>query len=57
MSAADASPVVFVVDDDASVAEAVARLLRSVRLDARILRSARDFLEAKTTRRRASSST
>jgi len=40
----DASPVVFVVDDDPSVATALKRLIRSVGLDAQIFRTAEEFL-------------
>jgi Response regulator len=39
-------PVVFVVDDDPSVSEAVSSLLRSVRLDIRTFGSAQEFLSA-----------
>lgn len=40
----DASPVVFVVDDDPSVATALKRLIRSVGLDAQTFRTAEEFL-------------
>jgi len=40
-------PLVFVVDDDASVREAIADLLRSVGLPAESFASAQDFLESK----------
>ena len=40
------APVVFVVDDDPSVSEAVSSLLRSVRLDIRTFGSANEFLSA-----------
>ncbi len=40
-------PVVFVVDDDPSVRDALAGLLRSVGLDVRSFRSTHDFLQSK----------
>ncbi len=40
----DAEPIVFVVDDDASVCKALDRLIRSVGLRAETFTSARDFL-------------
>jgi RNA polymerase sigma factor (sigma-70 family) len=40
----DASPVVFVVDDDPSVAAALKRLIRSVGLDVQTFRTAEEFL-------------
>ena len=39
-------PIVIVVDDDASVREAIASLVRSVRLDVHTFGSAREFLDA-----------
>lgn len=42
----DASPVVFVVDDDPSVRRAVSRLLRVRGMRVKTFASARDFLEA-----------
>jgi FixJ family two-component response regulator len=39
-------PIVFVVDDDASVREAIASLVRSVRLDVQTFGSAQEFLHA-----------
>ena len=39
-------PVVFVIDDDASVRDALAGLLRSVGLEARSFGSAREFVES-----------
>ncbi len=39
-------PIVFVVDDDVSVREAIESLVRSVRLEVRTYGSAREFLEA-----------
>jgi FixJ family two-component response regulator len=43
----DAQPMVFVVDDDESVREGIASLVRSVHLDVRTFRSAQEFLSAK----------
>ena len=43
----DAQPVVFVVDDDPSVREALAGLLRSVGLEARVFSSTQEFLESR----------
>ena len=40
-------PVVFVIDDDASVRDAIADLLRSVGLDVETFRSAQEFLHCK----------
>jgi RNA polymerase sigma factor (sigma-70 family) len=40
-------PVVFVIDDDASVRDAVADLLRSIGLDVETFRSAQEFLHCK----------
>ena len=40
----EASPTVFVVDDDADVCRALSRLIGSVALQARTFRSAREFL-------------
>jgi FixJ family two-component response regulator len=45
-SATDAKPLVFVIDDDQSVRDAVSTLLRSVGLDVRVFGSTRDFLDA-----------
>ncbi len=45
----DASPVVFVVDDDASVRKAIESLLRSVRIAVRSFGSAREFLASPPT--------
>ena len=39
-------PIVFVVDDDASVREAIASLVRSIRLDVQCFGSAREFLDS-----------
>ena len=41
----DSPPTVFVVDDDPSIREAVASLLRSVDLEVRVFASPRDFLQ------------
>jgi FixJ family two-component response regulator len=41
----DRSPIVFVIDDDASVRKALRRLLRSVGLRAEVLASADEFLD------------
>jgi FixJ family two-component response regulator len=38
------APMVFVVDDDASVRTALDRLLRSVRMDVKVFASAEEFL-------------
>jgi len=46
-------PIVFVVDDDASVREAIASLVRSVRLDVHTFGSAREFLDAEPSERPA----
>jgi len=43
----DAAPIVFVVDDDASVRESVKRLIASVGLRAETFGSTRDFLDSK----------
>ena len=43
----DEQPIVFIVDDDASVRDAVADLLRSVGLRAESFKSAEEFLQAK----------
>jgi len=43
-SMSEPQPIVFVVDDDVSVCEGIASLVRSVRLDVRIFASAREFL-------------
>ena len=43
---AEPQPVVFVVDDDASVREAISSLLRSVRLGVRAFGSTQEFLKA-----------
>jgi len=42
----NAKPTVLVIDDDPALRDAVARLLRSVGLDARLLPSISDFLQA-----------
>jgi FixJ family two-component response regulator len=39
-----AGPIVFVVDDDASMREALSRLIRSVGLRVEVFSSAREFL-------------
>jgi FixJ family two-component response regulator len=44
---AEAEPVVFVIDDDADLREALSSLLRSVGLQARTFPSAAEFLQAK----------
>jgi FixJ family two-component response regulator len=41
----DLQPVVYVVDDDSSVREALAGLLRSVGLEVRAFSSTQEFLE------------
>jgi len=46
-------PIVFVVDDDASVREAIASLVRSVRLDVHTFGSAQEFLDAEPPERPA----
>jgi len=46
-------PIVFVVDDDASVREAIASLVRSVRLDVHSFGSAQEFLDAEPPERPA----
>jgi FixJ family two-component response regulator len=43
---ADASPTVLVVDDDPDLRQSVGRLLRSLRLDARLFASIADFLKS-----------
>jgi FixJ family two-component response regulator len=43
----DSQSVVFVVDDDASVREAMQRLFRSVGLQAEVFASAAEFLRSK----------
>ena len=40
------APMVFVVDDDASVRTALDRLLRSVRMDVKVFASAEEFLKS-----------
>jgi FixJ family two-component response regulator len=40
-------PVVFVVDDDASIRQALARLFQSVKLQAEVFASAQEFLQSK----------
>jgi FixJ family two-component response regulator len=40
------APMVFVVDDDASVRTALDRLLRSVRMDVNVFASAEEFLKS-----------
>lgn len=40
-------PTVFIVDDDASMREAISRLIRSVGLNVEIFSSAKDFLQIK----------
>src|SRR5690348_6461997 len=42
----DAKPTILVIDDDPGLRDSVARLLRSVGLDARLFASIRDFLES-----------
>jgi FixJ family two-component response regulator len=42
----DAQPVVYVVDDDPSIREALASLLRSVGLEVRVFSSTQEFLES-----------
>jgi FixJ family two-component response regulator len=42
----DTAPTVFVVDDDPSIREAVASLLRSVDLEVRVFSSSQDFLKS-----------
>jgi len=49
----ESQPIVFVVDDDASVREAIASLVRSVRLDVHTLGSAQEFLDAEPAERPA----
>jgi FixJ family two-component response regulator len=44
MSVSEDHPIVFVVDDDGSVRDAIASLVRSVRLDVRCFASPREFL-------------
>jgi FixJ family two-component response regulator len=44
---ADASPVVFIVDDDPSIREALASLFRSVDLQVEVFGSASEFLHSK----------
>ncbi|HJQ23792.1 MAG TPA: response regulator transcription factor [Blastocatellia bacterium] len=46
MTVRDASPIVFVVDDDPSLREALRSLLRSVGLAAEVFASAQEFLQA-----------
>lgn len=43
---ADAAPIVFVVEDDASVRSSTARLIRAAGLDVATFASAREFLDA-----------
>src|SRR5215467_8481123 len=43
----DEQPVVFVIDDDASVRDAIVDLIRSVGLGAESFRSAQEFLQSK----------
>jgi FixJ family two-component response regulator len=47
MTPSDASPIVFVVDDDASIREALRSLMRSVGLAVEMFASAQEFLQAK----------
>jgi FixJ family two-component response regulator len=46
-------PIVFVVDDDASVREAIASLVRSVRLEVQCFGSAQEFLDSSPVERPA----
>ena len=46
-SCIEQQPVVFIIDDDASLCEALARLFRSVGLQAQVFGSAPDFLQSK----------
>ena len=48
-------PMVFIVDDDQSICEAVTRLLGTVGLRAQAFKTAQDFLEASAPTRRAAS--
>ena len=52
-SVSEPQPTVFVVDDDASVREAIASLVRSVRLDVHTFGSAQEFLDAEPAERPA----
>jgi FixJ family two-component response regulator len=45
--ASDEQPIVFVIDDDASVREALRRLLRSAGLGVKVVNSASEFLQSK----------
>jgi FixJ family two-component response regulator len=47
MTTSDASPIVFVVDDDSSIREALGSLMRSVGLEVETFSSAQEFLQAK----------
>jgi FixJ family two-component response regulator len=46
----DHPPIVFIVDDDASVREALKNLIRSVGLHVELFGSATEFLETQRTR-------
>jgi FixJ family two-component response regulator len=46
-SCIEQQPVVFIIDDDASLCEALARLFRSVGLQAKVYGSALEFLQSK----------
>ncbi|HXX51564.1 MAG TPA: response regulator transcription factor [Xanthobacteraceae bacterium] len=46
-SGIEQQPVVFIIDDDASLCEALARLFRSVGLQAKVYGSAPEFLQSK----------
>jgi FixJ family two-component response regulator len=47
MTMSEASPIVFVVDDDSSIREALRSLMRSVGLEVETFASAQEFLQAK----------
>ena len=47
MTTSDANPIVFVVDDESSVREALRSLIRSVGLEVETFSSAQEFLQAK----------